>query len=316
MVVLQDFEMAFLHFSRTFWVTFILLVIAIVIFDLQQTKVDADAKNLKIKIPLLLLFISITLALLLYNQDKSYAIDFISAYFVELSLSIDNLFVFILIFKYFQIPIVQQHRILFWGIISAIFMRLVMITIGIHMIQAFHWAVYLFGAILMYSAFKIIGLDNHTEVDLENNLIIRGLRKIIKIDSSANINTFFVRDKRGNFAVTKLLVALIFIEKADLIFAVDSIPAVIAITSEPFIVFSSNILAILGLRSMYTMLSYIIERLEHLKYGVAVVLFFLGVKMILGVRGISIPNYISLAFIAICFTIPTIWSYSINKKKI
>lgn len=308
-----------LHFSPITWAIFIIVVIAIAFVDLTAT-VNKEKQANYFKLASIILSVSLltvmTIVVLLYNQDKRYAIDFVVSYFVELSLSTDNVFVFIMVFKYFQVAPSMQHKILFWGIFGAIVMRFFMIIAGTQLIQKFSWMMYIFGIILVYSAFKMLTTDNKHEINLDKNLMIRILRKITTVYLRSDANSFFIRDKRtGKLAITKFFVALLLIEKADLLFAIDSIPAVIAITSEPFIIFSSNILAILCLRSIYTFVSYIIERLEYIKYGVAAILVFLGIKMILSVHDVHTPNNISLFFIVICLSVPVIYGY-IKKKSL
>jgi len=211
------------------------------------------------------------------NAEKA-VVNYLTGYLVELSLSMDNVFVIALIFAYFKVPAMYQHRVLFWGILGAVVFRLLMILAGVYLLQQFDWMFYVFGALLLYSAVKMLG--ESSDVDPANNPIIRFTKKIIPVTSEYHGNKFIFR-KAGVKAATPLLIALIMVETTDVIFAVDSIPAILGITTDSFLVFSSNILAILGLRSLYFVLAAMIEKFALLKYSLALILAFVGVKMLL-----------------------------------
>ena len=205
-------------------------------------------------------------------------INYLTGYLVELSLSMDNVFVIAVIFRYFKVPPQYQHRVLFWGILGAVVFRLIMILAGVFLLQQFDWMFYVFGLLLLYSAYKVMG-------DLEDtppseNAIIRFVKKIMPVTSNYHGHDFFFK-RRGVRAATPLFIALIMVETTDVIFAVDSIPAILGITTDSFLVFSSNILAILGLRSLYFVLSSMINKFEYLKYSLSLILLFVGVKMML-----------------------------------
>jgi len=205
--------------------------------------------------------------------------EFFTGYLIELSLSIDNLFVFLLIFRFFKVPTKFQHRVLFWGILMALILRMVMIFAGAQLVEAFDWILYIFGGFLIYTGIKMFGEEETFKP--EESPIVRFSRKLIRISKDYDGEKFFVRDSDGKLAGTLLLLVLIVINVADLVFAVDSIPAIFGITTDRFIVYTSNIFAILGLRTFYFLLVEMAEKFHFLKYGLAVVLTFIGVKMLL-----------------------------------
>lgn len=226
-------------------------------------------------------------------------LEYLTGYVVELSLSMDNVFVFVLIFGYFKVPVQYQHRVLFWGILGAIVMRFIMITGGIYVFSRFEWVFYIFGFVLIYTGVHIFfAQDDNSEVNYDKNKLIVLLRKVIKVSNKLHGNKFFVKEK-SKWVATPLFIVLLLVEKTDLVFALDSIPAILAITQDSFIVFTSNIFAILGLRSMYFLLATIIHKFRYLKHGIAVVLVFVGCKMIASMRGIHLDIVYSLLFIVI-----------------
>jgi tellurite resistance protein TerC len=222
-------------------------------------------------------------------------IQFYTGYLIEESLSLDNIFVMALIFSFFRIREKFQHNILFWGILGAVVFRLLMILLGTAFVEQFHWAMYVFGAILLFSAYKMLQ-ESDDDSDFKKNLGVRLLGKIIPIDWDDQSGTYTVV-KNGKRRATVLLACLVVIEFTDILFAVDSIPAIFAVTKDPFIVFTSNIFAILGLRSLYFFLSGMLHRFEYLKYSLVFILAFIGIKMLL-MEVIEIPSWISLAVIA------------------
>lgn len=223
------------------------------------------------------------------------AIQFFTGYLVEKSLSIDNIFVIAMIFAHFRVPLAEQHRVLFWGILGAVVLRGLMIFGGIALINRFEWITYLFGAILIYSAAKIL-IIRHDTVDIANSRVIRAIRRLYPVTEQYHGSHFFtVVD--GVRMATPLFVALVLVETSDVMFAVDSIPAIFAITRDPFIVFTSNIFAVLGLRSLYFVLAGLMDRFRYLKLSLVFLLGYIGVKMLL-VHHYPIPNVVSLAVIA------------------
>lgn len=215
--------------------------------------------------------------LLYFWRGRDSALEFTAGYLVELSLSIDNLFVFLLVFRYFRVSTEVQHKVLFWGIVGALIMRGVFIVIGIELIQRFHWVIFAFGAFLIYSGIQLLR-EEEAGVQPEKNPLLRILRRWLPVTEQYEGAKFFVRRER--LYATPLLVVLIVIETTDLLFATDSIPAVLAITLKAFIVYTSNVFAVLGLRSLFFVLAGMIEIFHYLHYGLAIVLMFIGAKML------------------------------------
>ncbi len=222
-------------------------------------------------------------------------LKYITGYLIELSLSIDNVFVIAVIFSSFKIPALYQHRVLFWGILGAIIFRGLMILFGVALINKFEWIIYVFGVFLLITAFRMLKSDDH-ERDPQKSWLFRQLKKIMPITKERHGHDFFIK-RMGVTAATPLFVALIVIELTDVLFALDSIPAILAITADPFIVFSSNILAILGLRSMYFLISRMLEKFRFINYSLVVILAFVGLKMLFS-HQIELPEWVSLTVIA------------------
>ena len=234
-----------------------------------------------------------------FNPDLAawnVALEFLTGYVIEYSLSIDNIFVFVLVFAYFAIPAEYKHRVLFYGILGALIFRAIFIALGSALMQ-FHWVIYLFGGFLIITGIKMM-FSNSEEIEPEKNFLIRIFKKLMPVTHKIEGKNFFVR-KDGTLYATPLFIALLFLEATDIVFAVDSVPAIFSITSEPLIVFTSNIFAILGLRSMYFMLAGAIDKFHLLKYGLSVVLIFVGLKMVWlnDAFGGKFPISWSLAFI-------------------
>ncbi len=223
------------------------------------------------------LFYQFTLAKFGAETAKTVALEFLTGYVIEYSLSIDNIFVFVLVFSYFAIPAKYKHRVLFYGILGALVFRAVFIALGSALMQ-FHWVIYLFGGFLVITGVKMI-FTQEKEIEPEKNLLVRIFTKFMPVSHDMDGKNFFVR-LNGVLHATPLFIALLFLEVTDVIFAVDSVPAIFGITSEPLIVFTSNIFAILGLRSLYFMLAGALDKFHLLKYGLAVVLIFVGLKMV------------------------------------
>ena len=239
-------------------------------------------------------------------------LKYITGYLIELSLSIDNIFVIAVIFTSFKIPKKFQHRVLFWGIIGAIVFRALMILFGVFLIKKFDWIIYVFGAFLIFTALRMLFEKEDHHYDPKQSFVYKSVRKLMPITTVINSQQFFIR-KRGLLIATPLFLALILIEFTDILFALDSIPAILAITSDPFLVFSSNIMAILGLRSMYFFLANMIERFGYLKYSLVAILTYVGVKMILA-HHIEIPEWFSLSFIGLSLALGVLFSLRSEKK--
>ena len=234
-------------------------------------------------------------------------LEFLTGYILEYSLSIDNIFIFVLVFSYFGIPAKYKHRVLFYGILGALVFRAIFIALGSALMQ-FHWVIYLFGGFLIITGIKMF-FTSSEEIEPEKNLLIRTFRRFMPVTHTIDGKSFFLKIS-GKWHATPLFIALLFLEATDVIFAVDSVPAIFAVTSEPFIVFSSNIFAIMGLRSMYFMLAGVIDKFYLLKYGLAVVLVFVGLKMVWlnDAFGGKFPISYSLGFILTVITASIVFS--------
>ena len=229
------------------------------------------------------------------TQGKEPGLQFVTGYLIELSLSIDNLFVFILIFSYFKVPRRYQHRVLFWGLLGALVLRLTMIFLGATLITHFHWILYLFGAFLIYTGINMFREEDQ-DIQPEKNPVVRLVTRYVPMIRNYDEQKFFTKVE-GRKVGTLLLLVLVIVEVADLVFAVDSIPAIFAVTTNTFIVYTSNVFAILGLRSMYFLLSGVIDKFHYLRLGLAIVLTFIGVKMLIVIAHVEIPIEISLAVV-------------------
>jgi tellurite resistance protein TerC len=224
---------------------------------------------------------------------------------IEKALSIDNIFVFVLIFSFFQIPAIYQHKVLFWGIIGALVMRVIFIFAGVALLEKFHWTIYIFGAILIFTGIKML-FDKDKKIEPDKNPVIKFFKKIFPTTNELHQDKFFVKQNQKTFA-TPLFIVLIMIEITDLIFAVDSIPAILAVTQDHFIVYTSNVFAILGLRSLYFALADIITRFKYLAVGLAIILVFVGTKMVI-VDFYKIPIHYSLIIILLVLTLSIVIS--------
>lgn len=233
-------------------------------------------------------------------------LEYFAGYLIEKALSVDNIFVFVLVFGSFHVPSRYQHRVLFWGILGALLMRGGMIAAGAYLMQQFHWIIYVFGAFLVFTGLRMV-TEDEAHIDLESNVAIRLIRRVVPVTRQYHGQHFLVREEiagRSRWAATPLLVVLVLVEMTDLIFAVDSIPAIFAITQDPFIVYSSNVFAILGLRALYFLLAGVIHRFHYLKVGLSVILVFVGLKM-LAVDVYKVPIGVSLAFIVLVLAAAT-----------
>lgn len=285
-----------------FWIGFNLFVLLMLALDLGVFNRKAHAISVKEALTWTCVWITLALlfnGLIYYWFGEHIAIDFLTGYLIEKSLSIDNIFVFVLVFGYFQIPAVYQHKILFWGILGALVMRVIFIFAGVALIEKFHWTIYLFGAFLIYTGYKMF-TEKDKKLEPEKNPVIRFFRSIMPVTDQLHGDKFFVQLNGKRYA-TPLFMVLVLIEATDLIFAVDSIPAILAITQDQFIVYTSNVFAILGLRSLYFALSHVVDRFVYLSVGLAFILVFVGLKMLL-VDVFTIPTFISLLVIAAVIT--------------
>ncbi len=240
--------------------------------------------------------LSLLMGVLFYiwlGQEK--AIQYITGYVLEWSLSVDNIFIFVLVFTYFKTPFKYQQRVLLWGILGALVLRGIMIVVGVALIQAFSWVLYVFGAFLLFTGFRMLFQKGEGESNLEKNPALRLVRRLMPVSSEYDGQKFFTR-KNGVRMATPLLLVLVVIEFTDLLFAVDSIPAIFAVTTDGFIVFTASIMAVLGLRSMYFLLAHVVHRFVFLKTGLAIILVYIGAKMVL-LDVFHIPSLVSLAVV-------------------
>lgn len=286
--------------SNWLWIGFSVFIIAMLSLDLGLF--NRRAHTIKYREAWIWSIVWVSLAmtfcgLVFYYQGTQRGFEFLTGYLIELSLSVDNLFVFLLIFSYFKVPAKFQHRVLFWGVMGALIMRLTMIFVGAALIQRFHWIIYIFGGFLVYTGIKMFTHED-TDMQPDKNPVVRLVTRFLPITHHYDEQKFFTR-VNGKLTGTLLLLVLIVVEVTDLVFAVDSIPAIFAITTNTFIVYTSNVFAILGLRSMYFLLAGVVEKFRYLRTGLAIVLTFIGVKMLLGAISIHIPIQISLVLVAL-----------------
>ncbi len=284
--------------SVAMWVAFWVVVLAALFIDLAVLNKHKGHVSIKEAAVMVTAWVSLAAlfggAIWLFEGPR-HALEFYTGYILEYSLSIDNMFVFIMIFGYFAVPHDLQPKVLLWGILGAVVMRFIFIFVGVQLISAFAWMIYVFGALLIFTAAKMLLQKEDEQMDPGNSFILRVFKKIMPIKTDYHGDNFFVKENAKWFA-TPLFAALLVIEMSDVIFAVDSIPAVLGITRDTFLVYSSNIFAIIGLRSLYFLLSGIAGRFPYLKYGISVILFFVGVKMIVS-HYIKIPVPLSLGVI-------------------
>lgn len=245
-------------------------------------------------------------------SSQQAVLKYLTGYIIEWSLSLDNIFVIAVIFSYFQVPNIYQHKVLFWGILGAIFFRALMILVGVVLINQLTWMTIVFGLLLLYSAYKMLTTSDQ-DIDPTKNPVVIWLKKYFPVTKHFHEDNFFVKKKQVR-AATPLFVALIVVETTDILFAIDSIPAILAITTDPFIVFSSNIFAILGLRSLYFVLSTMLDKFQLLKYSLVIILAFVGVKMLLA-HYIHIPEWVSLTLICVSLISGVIASMIVSNKK-
>jgi len=303
--------------SILFWIVFNAVIFSMLALDLGV--INRKAHKIDLKEALIWSGIWIALALsfnifVLVEFGKTKALEFLTGYVIEYSLSIDNIFVFILIFSYFSVKPQYQHKILFWGILGALIMRGIFIFAGVALINRFHWIVIIFGAFLIFSGFKMLFQKDEISVEPEKNALVRLFRKFLPVTETLHGDSLFVR-QNNRLVATPLFLVLLVVESTDLIFAVDSIPAILAISKDTFIVYTSNIFAILGLRSLYFAVSGIMGLFRFLKVGLAIVLSFVGFKMLASFFHIEIPIILSLGIIISILLISIMASVIIKKKE-
>lgn len=274
------------------WGLFNLFIIALLVFDLGVLNRKEHEVTLKEALSWSAFWIALALSFCVgvwHYAGHEKALEFLTGYVIEYSLSVDNIFVFILIFGYFKVNPLYRHKVLFWGILGALVMRTLMIVLGVSLIQRFEWVIYIFGAFLIFTGIRMLFQKEDNHVDPSHNPAVRLLRKFMPVTKEYHGNNFFVQIDGRRFA-TPLFVVLLVIETTDLIFATDSIPAILAISRDPFIVYTSNVFAILGLRSLYFALAGVMDLFCYLKYVLSIILTFIGVKMLLSHTAFSIPT--------------------------
>jgi len=263
------------------WGGFTLLVLLLLAFDLgvlhRNDRVISVREALLTSLGYIILALAFAVGVFVYMGETA-GYQFLTGYLIEKSLSIDNIFVFVLIFTHFAVPPQYQYRVLFWGVLGALVLRASLIFAGVAVIEAFHWVIYLFGAFLIFTGIKML-VTVDEEPDLEKNRVARFMRQHFRVTADFVGHHFFTR-QNGLLYITPLFIVLVLVELSDIVFALDSIPAIFAITTDPFIIYTSNVFAILGLRALYFAIAGIIDRFHYLKYGLSLILLVVGVKMI------------------------------------
>ena len=280
------------------WIGFTIFVLAMLTIDLGVFHRKARAVKFKEALGWTVVWIGLSLIFnfgIWYYFGQQKGLEFLTGYLIEKALSVDNVFVFLIIFSFFRVPKQYQHKVLFWGVLGALVMRAIFIFLGAAMIQRFHWVIYIFGALLVFTGLKLL-FQKEGDIHPERNIVYRLGRKVFPTVSDYRGHNFFVREN-GKLFATPLFLVLITVEATDLLFAVDSIPAIFAITTDPFIVYTSNIFAILGLRALFFVISGVMDKFHYLKIGLALVLIFVGVKMSI-VHYYKIPILVSLGVVA------------------
>ena len=307
------------------WIGFNVFVLSMLALDLGVFHRKAHAVSGREALIWSIVWISLSLvfnALIYFYWDRiipnseytnsEAALAFLTGYLIEKSLSVDNIFVFILIFSFFAVPAAYQHRVLFWGILGALILRGILIVIGAALLEQFHWIIYVFGAFLVFTGIRMALSREDEKVHPDKNPVVKFFRRFMPVTENFERDRFFVR-RAGRLMATPLLLILLVVESTDLVFAVDSIPAIFAVTQDPFIVYTSNVFAILGLRALYFLLAGMHARFAYLQQGLAVILAFVGVKMILQ-RWYHIETWASLTFIAVVLAVSIIASLRVERR--
>ncbi len=299
------------------WLGFNLFVLAMLALDLGVFHRKAHVVTLRESMSWTVVWVGLALVFNLgvwHNMGPERGLEFFTGYVIEKSLSVDNVFVFALLFSYFAVPPLYQHKVLFWGILGALIMRAIMIFLGAALIAKFAWIIYVFGAFLIFTGIKMI-VKRDEEIHPERNPLVQWFKKLMPVTNDYRGDKFFVRES-GIRMATPFFVVLLLVEFSDLIFAVDSIPAIFAVTKDHFVVYTSNVFAILGLRSLYFALAGVMDKFHYLKIGLGVVLSFVGVKMMLGHTTWEIDTHVSLGVIVAVLAVSVIVSLLRPKKTV
>ena len=303
--------------SAWLWVGFNVFVLAMLALDLGVFHRKAHVVSLKESLTWTVVWIGLSLVFnvaVWHYAGSQKALEFFTGYLIEKSLSVDNIFVFALLFSYFAVPPLYQHQVLFWGVFGALIMRAIMIVLGTALIAKFAWIIYVFGGFLIITGIKMI-LKREEKIHPERNPVVKWFKRLMPVTPDYRGDRFFVCENGVRMA-TPLFVVLLLVEFSDLIFAVDSIPAIFAVTNDPFIVYTSNVFAILGLRSLYFALASVMDKFHYLKIGLGMVLTFVGVKMILAHTTWKIDTLVSLGIIALILAASVVLSLMRPKKKV
>jgi TerC family integral membrane protein len=313
-----------MHSNWIFWLIFNLFVLVMLALDLGVFHRKGHVIGFREAMGWTALWVGLAaaFAVLLYffghrfvphptRSNAQLTLEFVTGYIIEQSLSIDNLFVFLLIFRYFAVPQEHQREVLSWGVVGAILMRAIFIFAGVELLDRFHWIIYVFGAILVYSGIKLMR-QHGAEIHPEKNPVLRMFRRVFRLSKDYSDGSFFVM-RGGLWYATPLALVLVVVETTDVLFAVDSIPAVLAVTREPFIVYTSNIFAILGLRSLFFALAGMLDKFHMLHYGLSVILIFIGLKMIAS-DYVDVPTHMALAGVAAILVVSVVLSLVFPKK--
>lgn len=298
-----------------FFVIFNIAILCFLIMDLFMFHKNPHEVSIKESLWMTCFWIGIALCfnvLIYFTKGFEPALNFLTGYLIEKSLSIDNLFIFLMLFSYFHLPKDLTHTVLFWGILGAIIMRAIFIFVGVALVQKFSWMMYIFGAFLIFTGYKLF-FESDKKIDPETNFILRLFRKFFPVTKNYENGSFFVK-RNGKYFATPLFIVLLAVETTDVIFAIDSIPAIMAITLDPFIIYTSNIFAILGLRSLYFALSGLMGLFHYLNYGLASILIVIGLKMIVG-HHYKPPVVLTLGFVILAIVVSIVASVIWKPKK-
>jgi tellurite resistance protein TerC len=291
------------------WVGFTVFVLGMLALDLGVFHRKAHEVSIREAAVWSVVWVTLSLVfnvIIYWYLGAQAGLQFLTGYLIEKSLSVDNIFVFVLIFSYFSVPAKFQHRVLFWGILGALIMRAIFIVVGAALLSTFHWVIFIFGGFLILTGIRM-AFHQDEEIHPESNPVVRLFRRFMPVSPDYEGQKFFVREAAGTLMATPLFVVLLLVESTDVVFALDSIPAIFAITTDPFLVYTSNVFAILGLRAMYFLLAGVIDKFRYLKTGLAVILVYVGFKMVIS-EWYKIPTGISLGIIALVLTIAVLLS--------